>query len=190
VLFLVPPIVGIALGLALGGRVENLDALNRLRWSWVLGVGVAVRIVTGFTPAGEQAWAPYAYVASLLMILVWCLAQVDRLPAIWIVVLGLVANLTVILSNAGHMPVEPSTGLVPKHTGGTYVVADAATRFPWLSDWIGTPAWLGGALSPGDVLIAVGLGAVAFAITRFPASPSKLENPQPESESQEGSSPP
>jgi len=42
---------------------------------------------------------------------------------------------------------------------------DSSTRLAWLGDWIVLPTWLGGAYSPGDVVIGLGAGVVAFLLT-------------------------
>jgi hypothetical protein len=48
------------------------------------------------------------------------------------------------------------------------------TNLNWLADWIGFPSPLRGAYSPGDLLIAVGIGVVTFLVVRAPAG-AKLE---------------
>jgi hypothetical protein len=88
-------------------------------------------------------------------------------------------NLIVIVANGEHMPVSPSSGFVPSQAGGTYVIADSSTRLTWLGDWIGLPGWLGGALSPGDLVVLAGIGVVAFAITRRPRPATKLDGNSP-----------
>jgi hypothetical protein len=40
------------------------------------------------------------------------------------------------------------------------------TQLNWLADWIGVPGPLGGAYSPGDILVAAGIALVAFLATR------------------------
>jgi len=88
---------------------------------------------------------------------------------------GSALNLIVILSNAGHMPVSAMSGYAPGAGGGLYVAADSTTRLSWLGDWIGLPGWLSGAAIPGDVVIGLGIGVVAFLITRRSGSPTKLD---------------
>ena len=78
------------------------------------------------------------------------------------------ANLIVIAANDFRMPVVQSAAgrLVEVGHQGQYTLMDSSTRLPWLADWVLVPGWLGGVFSPGDALIGVGLGVVAFAVTR------------------------
>ena len=180
-LLVLPPVLGIALGLLTGGSVVNLERI-RVRWIWFFVAAVIVRAAAGFTPLGGADWIRYLYLGFDVAILAWSLMQLRVLPGIWILSLGLALNILVIAANGVHMPVSPESGFRPIHPGGTYVVADASTRLGWLDDWLGIPGWLGGAASPGDLLIAFGIGAVAFMATRFSGSTTKLENPQAGSE--------
>jgi hypothetical protein len=55
---------------------------------------------------------------------------------------------------------------------GQYVVMGSATHLNWLADWIGVPGPLGGAYSPGDAVVGLGIAAVAFLATRQHAAPA------------------
>ncbi|TMC11046.1 MAG: hypothetical protein E6J30_02455 [Chloroflexi bacterium] len=83
-----------------------------------------------------------------------------------------------IAANDFRMPVVQSAAgrLVEVGHHGQYTVMDSSTRLPWLADWVLVPGWLGGVFSPGDAVIGIGLGVVAFAVTRHsPASATKLD---------------
>lgn len=116
----------------------------------VLPVGVARLLVTG------------GYVLALAG-----LAANLRLPWLWLAFVGAVLNTAVIAANAGRMPV--SAGVVREvaghlvlggTTGPFYVLAGPQTALAALGDTL--PLVVGGAgviLSPGDVLLAVGIAA-------------------------------
>jgi hypothetical protein len=162
VLFILPPVLGVVLGLLLGGSASNWDRLH-VRWPWLIVVVLFVRVAIGFTP-----------LSSIAALVVWTLLQVKALPGFWIGAVGASLNLLVIVVNGGHMPVSPISGYVPTDPNELYVVADSATRINWLGDWIGIPGWLGGAMSPGDFLIAIGIGVVAFLVTHRKPPATKL----------------
>lgn len=184
---LVPVVAGIGLGLVLGGSLINWSNL-RLRWPWLVVVALVTRVVVAGTDVGSIDWFRYVYVASLVALIWWTLWNVDRLSGIWLVSIGSAANLMVIVSNDFRMPVavDATSRLAQVGHHGQYVVMDSSTRLNWLADWIVVRGWYGGVFSPGDVLIGLGLGVVAFAITRFPASRTKLDVPQANSPTTEG----
>jgi hypothetical protein len=173
VLFILPPVVGVLLGLLAGGSAANWDRLH-VRWPWLIVVVLVVRLAIGFTPLSSFDALRYLYELSLFGFVVWTLMQLKALPGIWISAVGAALNLLEIAINGGHMPVSAVSGYVPSGARGLYVVADSTTRINWLGDWIGIPGWLGGAMSPGDFLIALGIGVVAFLVTRRKPSATKL----------------
>lgn len=163
--------------------MANWSAIH-LRWPWFVAAVLAVRILVA-GPLGDVEWLRYVYVASLVALIGWTLWNVDRLFGIWLVSLGSLANLIVILANDFRMPIGAASNSRLAQVGfhGQYVFMDSSTHLNWLADWIALPGWLGGIFSPGDVLIGIGLGVVAFAVTRFPGSGSKLDGLQIKSES-------
>ena len=171
-----PLLLGCLAGLAFGGKLANWSAI-RLRWPWVVVLAMLVRVAVAGTPLGFIDWLRYVYVASLVVLIAWTLWNVDRLAGIWLVSAGSTLNLVVISLNDFRMPVAAAAAgrLVEVGHHGQYAVMESSTRLPWLADWITLPGWLGGVFSPGDAVIGLGLGIVAFAVTRFPGSPSKLD---------------
>jgi hypothetical protein len=177
-LLLAAPIVGIVLGLLMGGSLTSWERV-RFRWPWVILVALLAKAAATYTPLSTIDAVRYVYVLFLLVLIGWTLLHVRWLPGVWLVTAGAACNLVVILANGARMPVSASSGYVPRHSGlGVYVIADTTTRLNWLGDWIGLPAWLGGATSPGDFLIALGVGAVAFSATRRATPRSKLDEPK------------
>src|SRR5438046_2151447 len=178
-LFLAAPFVGAALGVLAGGTFANWQRIP-LRWPWVILVILVVRLAAGYTPIASLDVVRYVYVLCLVAFVVWMLVQVRALPALAICAFGIALNVVVIVANGAHMPVSPSSGFVPSHVGGTYVIADSSTKLNWLGDWIGLPGWLGGAVSPGDLVVVAGIGVVAFAITRHLRPATKLDGNSPD----------
>lgn len=174
--------MGAALGLLGGGSFANWQRIP-LRWPWVILVILVLRLAAGYSPISSFDLVRYLYVLCLVAFVVWMLAQVRALPALAICAFGIAMNLVVIVANGEHMPVSPGSGFVPSHAGGTYVIADSSTRLNWLGDWIGLPAWLGGAVSPGDLVVIAGIGVVAFAITKRSRPATKLDGNSPGSHS-------
>jgi len=170
-----PLILGCLAGVAVGGKLSNWSAIS-LRWPWLVVLAMLIRLAVAGTPLGGADWLRYVYVASLVALIAWTLWNVDRLFGIWLVSVGSTMNLIVIVANDFRMPVVRSAAgaLVQLGQHGQYTFMDSSTRLPWLADSVLVPGWLGGVFSPGDAVIGIGLGIVAFAVTRFPGSPSKL----------------
>ncbi len=96
----------------------------------------------------------------------------------WFVLAVLVIREAVILANGARMPVTPDLAgvLVQRGHVGQYVLMSSSTNLNWLADWIGFPWPVRGAYSPGDLLIALGIGIVTLlAVVQSPARDTKLE---------------
>lgn len=162
--------VGVAIGLALGGRIEGLSQL-RFRWPWLAVGGLLVQVVlfseTGFDAAGSLA--PAIYVLSTAAVLI---AVVRNLPlaGMPIVALGALANLAAILANAGSMPADPGALALAGLSAGDHTnsVVLARPGLQPLTDVFAAPAWVpfANVFSVGDVLIAIGIAWVIAATMR------------------------
>ena len=71
--------------------------------------------------------------------------------------IGVCANLFVIWTNRGRMPVIDDT--IPLEVQGKYEIMDNQTKFAFLADWIPFRDWL---ISPGDFCLWFGLAVVFF----------------------------
>jgi hypothetical protein len=165
-LVLAPLVIGAVAGLAAGGRLQNwLDA--PFRWPALVIGALVVREAVAFTPLGRIEALRYVYVLFILVLLGWTAWHIKRMPGVWIVSIGAAMNLVVIAANDFRMPVARAGAgrLVEIGHTGQYVLMDSSTRLAWLGDWIVLPTWLGGAYSPGDVVVAIGAGVVAFLLT-------------------------
>jgi len=166
---------GLAIGLALGGRLARLATLH-FRWPWLALGGLLVQVALFTEPgfAASGSLAPWIYVASTAAVLVAVLRNL-ALPGLALVALGAACNLAAIVANGGWMPADPgalaTAGLNAGGHTNSIVVPDPALR-P-LTDVFAVPAWvpLANVFSIGDVLIAVGLAA-AIAVTLRAARPS------------------
>jgi hypothetical protein len=179
--FIAAGIIGVAAGLVWGGRLGDL---GRIPWRWplLLVLALAVRTVAQNPPPHLDAIFPGIFVASSLVFIAWIIWHAGILNGFWLIALGTGLNLTVIVVNGGHMPLEHAIAqttapeLAHGPLGG-YIEAGPATMLAWLDDWLriswfdNTPLDL--AFSPGDVVIAVGLAAVGFEATRYASRSSK-----------------
>jgi hypothetical protein len=164
-------VIGLAVGLAAGGRLEGLSRLQ-FRWGWVFTVGLAIQLVL-FSEAVTQRIGSLGvpiYVGSTLVVAL-AVAANYRIPGMPIVVLGAASNLVAILANGGYMPAS-ETALASIGKGGISGYSNssivAAPRLPWLTDVFALPAWVPATnvFSVGDVLIGLGVVAVIVAAMR------------------------
>ena len=180
--------LGLVAGVLTGGKLVNLANLN-FRWPWLVVAALIIREATAFSPLSRIDGVQYVYVGALAALIAWTIWHVSRVRGAWIVATGAALNLIVVLVNGARMPVAPELAgsLLRRGHAGQYVVMGSATNLGWLGDWIGVPGPLGGAYSPGDVVVALGIAAVAFLATRqVTTAPTKLD----ETSSRIGSYPP
>jgi hypothetical protein len=144
----------------------------------------------------SDSWAVVILVCSQLLLLVFIWLNRDKV-GIKILGLGLLLNLVVILLNRGLMPIAPETAqsLFPDvpvsawHIGSrpgrskNIILPAGDTRLAWLSDSILLPGWFPWtrALSPGDLLIALG---VFWLLALEPPEEPVLPEPLPDFEEQ------
>ena len=176
-LLLVALVIGLLAGIATGGKLGNVANLS-IRWPWLVVAALVVREAAILSPLSGVDGVQYLYVAALAALVAWTAWHATRLRGAWIVAIGAALNLLVVIVNGARMPVatELAGRLVERSHIGQYVVMGSGTNLGWLGDWIGVPGPLGGAYSPGDVVIAIGIAAVAlFATRQGPAAATKLD---------------
>lgn len=166
---------GLVAGLFTGGHLRNLLE-RRLRWPLVVIAAFVTKELEIRTPLGSAAWGPAIFALSLAVLMGWAAWHHDRLPGMWLVIVGIGMNLVVVLCNGGRMPVAPAAaylGPVQLREQGTfaqYAVAGPDTRLGWLGDWIVLPPPTGRlfpqAYSPGDMVSVAGFAVVLFLATR------------------------
>ncbi|HEX3824540.1 MAG TPA: DUF5317 domain-containing protein [Mycobacteriales bacterium] len=160
-------LVGAALvALATGGRWAALANLPVRGRSLVL-VAVIAQIVGGVLAriTDRHGFYPAGLAISAVAGLAFCLRNI-RLAGVPLVTLGLLCNALVVLLN-GAMPVSAAaaaranvpTGQIASGSDARHGIADAGTTWRWLGDVIPAPLpWRPEVVSPGDALIAAGLG--------------------------------
>jgi hypothetical protein len=167
--------LGIAAGYLLGGRIDNLSRL-RFRWPWLVVAALVVRAAILLTPLRHIEGVQYVYLAALTALLTWTLWQIELIRGIWLIAVGSALNLVVIAANGARMPVasELAGSLVRSGQTGQYTLMTAETTLNGLADWIALPGigrWLREAYSPGDVVVALGIGVVIALAMRSQTGP-------------------
>jgi hypothetical protein len=171
--------IGIALGLAVGGRAAGLGRLH-FAWAPIAIVGLLVQVAL-FTPSGATlagSLAPAIYIASTAAVFVAVVRNI-RTTGMPIVGLGALANLLAIGANGGAMPTTPEALAAAGLDGpGAYTnsVVLANPALQPLTDIFAIPAGVpfANVFSVGDVLIGLGLLVVIVAAMRrsSPATPT------------------
>jgi hypothetical protein len=178
-------VAGIAIGRLRGGRLANLIHLTP-RWMPLLVLAVAA--VTAARIAVIPVGAARVLVTGGYVLALAGLAANLRLRWLWLALAGAALNTAVIVTNAGRMPVSArviravSTHLmVGGMTGPFYVLAGPRTALAALGDTL--PLVVGGVgviLSPGDVLLALGIAATlqSSMLGARPAQPDGIKLPK------------
>jgi len=164
VLWIAALVLGIGAGYLAGGRIDNLSRL-RFKWPWIVVGALVVRAAILLTPLRHVDGVQFLYLAALTALVAWTLWQVEIVRGIWLIAVGSALNLVVIATNGARMPVAPELAGSLVHSGqvGQYTLLTAETNLNWLADWIALPGvgrWLPEAYSPGDVVVALGIGVV------------------------------
>jgi Family of unknown function (DUF5317) len=161
-----------------GGSLGALADV-RLRGTWVVTAALGVQILIVSVLPGLSPDVFRVVHAGTYGLLAWFLLLNRRLPGVWIIGLGGLANAIAIVANGGVMPADPGAlaraGLPPEKAGE--FANSAAVNAPvlgWLGDVFAVPDTFGPAanvFSAGDVIIAIGL---AVALHRLAGRPAEL----------------
>ena len=175
-------LIGISSGLLRAFLKGHSYRPARLSHTWLLVAAFLPQIMAFYLPPTRLAIP--AWLASLCLVSsqIGLLAFVwlnRKLPGLWILALGLAANLLVIATNGGLMPITPAVvavlypGLMPGDSlagsrlgwSKNIILSETSTNFSSLSDCITLPAWFPWqyAFSPGDILIAAGVFCLLWA---------------------------
>jgi hypothetical protein len=163
--------IGLALGVALGGRPAGLATL-RFRWSALMLAGLLVQVALFSEPVTARigAWGPPIYVASTAGVLAAVVANAS-IPGMAIVAAGAVSNLAAIVANGGYMPAARSALIALGKSDATTYSNSATLEHPALeplTDIFAMPAWLpfANVFSVGDILIAAGVATTIVVAMR------------------------
>jgi hypothetical protein len=177
--------IGILLAALRGGRVSRLGRAIPIRFLAIIALGFVLQLFA-------QAWAADGTVDSLgyrfiLMAgfgtTVAGFLGMRRLPLMAIPYVGLALNLLVMVANGGTMVITPEAAaanglkvVAPRGEARLWGGKDVLrpwdkTALPYLSDWISIRIGGGYArsLAPGDLVLAIGVGFVAFATMKHTA---------------------
>jgi hypothetical protein len=183
-----PVLLGVSIGVLTGGRLGRWHTSKLDGWLPAC-VALALQLVIFDPPLERVDWiihfGPLLYLASMGVILLVLIqsakAQPGRLHSVALATaaLGVLLNCAVVATNGGYMPREAADGFrpvaEPAEVGRLVNVRPmtSQTRLVLLGDIIAEPAWvpLPNILSIGDLLLAGGLGAWAFAVTRVELRP-------------------
>ena len=175
-LVLIPLVLGIVIGAAAGGKISNLAEV-RFHWPWFVLLVLVIREGVVLYPLNRIEGIQYVYAIAQAGLVGWTAWHIRRLPGVWVVTIGAAMNLIVILANGARMPVAPSMAGVLLQQGqvAQYTLMGPDTNLSWLGDWIVSPWPARGAYSPGDLVLALGIGIVVIlAMTHRPAAATKL----------------
>jgi hypothetical protein len=174
-LLLAVVVLSLWLGYLLGGRLHHLEALRPRWWGLVL-LGLAIQFVP--LPegvAGTDLVIRNAVLAlSYSLLIVFGLVNV-RMPGMFLVVVGLACNMTVIVVNGGM----PASAQALIDSGQEDVLASLRDQgadkhhlltdddqLTFLADVIAVPQPIGQAVSVGDILVYAGLTWLIVAAMR------------------------
>ena len=174
-LLLAVVLLSVFLGYLFGGRLDRLEALRPRWWGLViLGLGIQfVHLPNGVT--GTDLVIRTAVLAlSYSLLLTFALVNI-RMPGMFLVVIGLACNMTVIVVNGG-MPAstqalidsgqEDVVAYVREQGADKHHLLTDDDRLTFLADVIAVPQPIGQAVSVGDILVYAGLTWLIVATMR------------------------
>jgi hypothetical protein len=170
-LLLYAVIIGLVAGLISGGKFAALGSTHIRLWPVAL-IGLFAQLLLFGSPLAAVVgpWGPSLYVLSTVLVLM-ALVYNLRQPGFWLIILGALANFTVIVLNGGQMPASPEawqalTGVaaVPTTDFSNSALSGPSTVLAFLGDnfVLPRPFPLANVFSIGDVLIGVGGALFVF----------------------------
>jgi hypothetical protein len=163
-------VIGLAVlaGFVAGGSLRPFEHL-RLHWWGAALAGLMLQGIPLTNDIGRPTGSAVVVASyGLLVAFAWVNR---RLPALWLVIPGLVLNLLVIGTNGG-MPVSAGAleaagagaeGLVDAETVKHHLMGPADTLTP-LADVIGIPPPVGAVVSVGDLFLYAGVAALVVTV--------------------------
>ena len=156
-------ILGVAAGLATGGRLGRLGNTHIRLWPVALG-GLAFQALLFSAPLSSSVGhlGPSLYVVSTTLVLMALIVNL-RQPGFWLITLGALLNFVAVVANGGQMPASPEA--VQAVLGGSWQMTGFVNSVPMDHAVLGIlgdvfalphPFPLANIFSIGDVLIGAG----------------------------------
>jgi hypothetical protein len=165
----------VLIGLVRGGSLRRLGNLP-FRWGWValIAFGLQIYLIYFPEPVSAGLFTPHVGILIFSYLLLFAvLWQNRKLPGIWLIGVGLLANFGVMMLNGGYMPITAEALAQVGHSGNILspetgsrvratkdiVLPREATLAWWLSDIfvLPPPFPIPSVFSLGDTLIALGV---------------------------------
>ena len=168
-------IAGLLVGLGWARWRKEPYHAPTVRAIWLAFIAFIPQLIIAYLPASRHILPDWIAALSLLLSLILFLAFAwlnRHLPGMPILLIGLLLNLAVILTNGGWMPISPGTAsrlagpdairtvsLGSRIGQKDILLSPQDTRLEFLSDRFLLPSWLPYqvAFSLGDILIAAGI---------------------------------
>ncbi len=180
-MFLSTILLALIVGALLGGGLPRLGDL-RLRWTYLLGLALALRVVAGLSPQVDAlADVPVGtlYIVAYGLVLAWLWGN-WRVPGLQVAAVGIGANLLAVLINGGKMPIWSGAFYAAGFTDADIAndpfhfllqvetVAEFVAKGGLFGDVIPLPIpVIRDVISIGDVLLALGIfWAIVYSMTR------------------------
>ena len=171
-------VIGLLLSVARRGDLRRLASMPLRGW-WVFVVAFLLKFAITRFDVETHTWVssigPALHIVVYLMVLLPLVLN-RELPWMSWVLAGTMLNFLVIAINGGRMPVlEQALEVLGKQRSLETLRAGAdilhvsiarETALPWLGDWIPIPFPLASVVSPGDVLLAIGVILLMVAVTQ------------------------
>ena len=174
-LLLAVVLLSVFLGYLFGGRLDRLEALRPRWWGLViLGLGIQFIPLPNGASGTDLVIRTAVLALSYSLLLTFALVNV-RMPGMFLVVVGLACNMTVIVANGG-MPAsaqalidsgqEDVVAYVREQGADKHHLLTDDDRLTFLADVIAVPQPIGQAVSVGDILVYAGLTWLIVATMR------------------------
>jgi len=174
-LLLAVVLLSVCLGYLFGGRLDRLEALRPRWWGLViLGLGIQFVPLPNGVSGTDLVIRTAVLALSYSLLLTFALVNV-RMPGMFLVVIGLACNMTVIVVNGG-MPASTQAlidsgqadvvAYVREQGADKHHLLTDDDRLTFLADVIAVPQPIGQAVSVGDILVYAGLTWLIVATMR------------------------
>jgi hypothetical protein len=174
-LLLAVVLLSVCLGYLFGGRLDRLEGLRPRWWGLViLGLGIQFIPLPNGVSGTDLLIRTAVLALSYSLLLTFALVNV-RMPGMFLVVIGLACNMTVIVVNGG-MPAsaqalidsgqEDVVAYVREQGADKHHLLTDDDRLTFLADVIAVPQPIGQAVSVGDILVYAGLTWLIVATMR------------------------